>query len=185
MKNRIIAVLLALTLSLALPGALAAGVRMESVEYKGFGVLDIEFSRESEWFPAAIFTLTDETGLAIEATVIAGEEENAWLYAPEIVDGAAYSLQFVLGETDQTVPFTADTALEHRVNKNNEVTVREDREKCDFCRAPGHDDDFCPERINPADIPAEPADVARFFDIDDFCERCGGIGHDDDRCPNH
>ena len=184
MKKRLIAALLALTLALALPAALAADTRIESLEYKGFGVIKVEFTRETQWNPGATFTLTDGSNTAVTATPFASEDEEAYLYAPDIADGAAYTLQFTLGATDQTIPFTADTALDHRISKSDEVTAREDKEKCDFCRTPGHDEDFCPERINPGDVPTDISGLAWYFDIDELCERCRGFGHDDERCPN-
>jgi len=184
MKRRT-AILLVLTLILALPTAFAnTGVRIESLEYKGFGVIEVDFSRETSWHPDAVFTLTDALGERIEITPFAGEDENAFLYAPGIVDGADYRLQMVFGSIDQSVDFTASTGTEYRINKNDEVSAREDKEKCDFCRERGHDEDFCPERINPGDIPSDLDGLAWYFDVDDFCDRCGGFGHDDDNCRN-
>lgn len=183
--KRLTAIFLALTLILALPAAFAStGVRLESLEYKGFGVIEVEFSRETSWYPDATFTMTGLLGEAVEITPFAGEDENAYLYAPGIVDGGSYSLQMVFGAVEQRIDFTAVTGTEYRINKNDAVTTREDKEKCDFCRERGHDEDFCPERINPGDIPSDPEGLAWYFDVDDFCDRCGGFGHDDDNCKN-
>lgn len=185
MKNKnYFAIIIALVLAFALPAALAADTRMETVEYKGFGVIKVEYSRNADWYPDAVFTLRDDAGFEVFLTIIAGEEDDAYLYAPDMLNNEAYSLQFVLGSTDQTVNFSAVTGTEYRINKNNEVNAKVDKEKCDFCRQSGHDEDFCPERVNPGDIPSDPASIAWYFDIDAFCERCDGIGHDDDRCPN-
>ena len=181
MMKRLFSATLALAMIFALGAALAADVRMESIEYKGFGILKIEFSRDCEWHPGASFTLTDESGAAIPVEPFGGDEEEAYLYAPEITDGAVYSLLLTLEGTEQSASFTADSALEYRINKSGEVNVREDKEKCDFCRERGHDEDYCPERVNPGDIPADPEGLAWYFDID-LCDRCGGFGHDDDRC---
>lgn len=183
MKNRLFTALLALTLMFVFSTALASDTRIESLEYKGFGILKLEFNRDTNWYPNASFRLSDGlTSLTI--TPFAGEEEDAYLYAPEIVDGSEYSLSFSLGSTEQTIAFTADPSLEYKINKSGDLKLRTDNERCDFCREPGHDDDFCPERVNPGDIPSDLEGMAWYFDIDEFCEHCGGIGHDDDRCPN-
>lgn len=182
MKKRFIAVLLTLSLILSLGMAQASDSRIESLEYKGFGVLKLEFNRDTNWYPAADFSLSDGFN-QLSITILAGEEDDAYLYIPEITDGAEYSLIFRLGVTEQTIPFTADSSIEYKINKNGELKTKVDKDRCDFCREPGHDDDFCPEQVNPGDIPSDPEGIAWYFDIDEFCERCGGIGHDDDACP--
>ena len=184
MKKRFFAAVLALALSFVFTGAFAADTTVESLEYKGFGVLKVEFSRDVSWYPDAVFTLTDSASLPVTVTPFAGEEEDAYLYAPDILDGGAYTLSFSLGSSSQTIPFEANASLEYKINKSGEIISREDKDRCDFCRESGHDDDFCPDRVNPGDIPADLDGLAWYFDIDEFCERCGGFGHDDDRCPN-
>lgn len=182
MKKRIFAIVLTLSLVLSM-SAFAADSRVESLEYKGFGILKLEFNHDTNWYPAAEFTLSDGfTSLTV--TAFAGEEDDAYLYAPEIIDGGDYSLGFTLGNTVQTIPFTADPSIEVKINKNGELKTKVDKDRCDFCDVSGHDEDFCPERVNPGDIPADLGGMAWYFDIDEFCERCGGIGHDDDDCLN-
>lgn len=183
MKKRLFAVLLVLSLVLSLSTAMAADSRIESLEYKGYGILKVEFNRDTDWYPAAVFTLSDGF-VEIGITPFAGEEDDAYLYAPEILSGGEYTLSFTLGTTDQTIPFTADTSLEYKINKSGELKTKVDKERCDFCRESGHDEDFCPESVNAGDIPSDLEGLAWYFDIDEFCEDCGGIGHDDDRCPN-
>ena len=181
MKKNIFTVTLALLLALALPAAFAADARIEELEHKGFGVLKLEFSRDCTWYEEGRFTLSSD-GAEVPFDILAGEEEDAWLYAPALSEGGNFALNFTLGETSQTLSFEALTGVKYVVYRDGEVIARADDDRCDFCRERGHDEDFCPERIDPAEIPADPRDVARYFDIDDFCERCGGIGHDDDRC---
>ena len=183
MKKRFFAALLALVLSFAFTAAFAANSTIESLEYKGFGILELEFRGKPSWYPDAVFTLSDGLN-TLSVTPFAGEEDNAFLYAPELIDGSEYTLSVSLNGSEESITFTADTSLEYKFNKNGELNVKEDKERCDYCREPGHDEDFCPERVNPGDIPADPESMAWYFDIDDFCEICGGIGHDDDRCPN-
>lgn len=183
MNKKFFLAVLTLILALALPTALAADTRIESLEYKGYGILKLEFNRDVAWYPGAVFTLSDEL-IELSITPFAGEEEDAYLYAPEIADGGAYTLSFTLGSVSQSIPFTADTSLEYKINKSGEMKTRTDKERCDFCRETGHDEDFCPERVSVGDIPADLEGMAWYFDIDEFCERCGGFGHDDDRCPN-
>lgn len=184
MKKRFFAAFLALVLSFAFTAALAADTRIESLEYKGFGIIKVEFARDCSWYPDAVFTLTGSDPLPLTVTPFAGDEEEAYLYAPEIVDGSAYSLHLSFGATEQVLDFTADTSLEYKINKSGELKVKTDKERCDFCRESGHDEDFCPERVNVGDIPTDLEGMAWYFDIDEFCENCGGFGHDDDRCPN-
>lgn len=181
MKKRIFAALLALTLIFALPCALAAGARVESLEYKGFGVLEVELNMDCAWYPGAQFSLTNAEGAQIAVTPFGGDEEEAYLYAPEIIDGGAYSLRFALDEVEQSIAFTADTAEKYRVSAGGELIALKNDERCDFCRAPGHNEDFCPERIDSAQLPDDLAALARLFDVE-LCERCGGFGHDEDRC---
>ena len=184
MKKRFIAALLALVLSFAFTTALAADTRIESLEYKGYGVIKVEFARDCNWYPDAVFTLTGDAELPLTITPFAGEEEDAYLYAPEIISGGAYRLSFTLGSTEQVIDFTADTSLKFKINKSGVLNTKTDNDRCDFCRETGHDEDFCPQRVNEGDIPADLKGLAWYFDIDEFCERCGGFGHDDDRCPN-
>ena len=181
MKKRFFSALLALTLMFAF-AAFAADLRVESLEYKGFGVLKVEFNRDCSWYPDAAFTLTGSDPLPLTATPFAGEEEEAWLYVPEIVDGGAYSLRFTFGTVEQVIDFTADTSLEYKINKSGELKTKTDNDRCDYCHETGHDEDFCPNYVNRGDIPADLEGLAWYFDIDDFCERCGGFGHDDDNC---
>lgn len=183
MKKRFFSSLLALTLMFVFTTALATDTRIDSLEYKGYGILKLEFNRDANWYPDAAFSLSDGI-TALTVTPFAGEEDDAYLYAPEIMDGGEYSLNFILGNTKQSIAFTADPSLEYKINKSGEIKIKTDNDRCDFCREAGHDEDFCPERVNEGDIPTDLETMAWYFDIDEFCERCGGIGHDDDRCSN-
>lgn len=181
MKGKIIALLLALVLAFALPLAFAADSRIEGVEYKGFGILKLDFTRDCDWYTSAGITLRDMSGAEIPYTFIGGEEEEAYLRA-EGIEGKDLTLDFTLGETSQSLDFTAVTGTEYNF-RGDKVKVEIEKERCDRCGEPGHDEDYCPERIDAAALPEDAAELARIFDID-RCDRCGGMGHDDDRCPN-
>ena len=178
-----IALLLTLLLTLTAGTALAADARVESVEYMGFGIVEIDFSRDCDWYDAATITLADASGAELPIEYVAGEGDNCYLRAADLADNAACTLNFALGATEQSIDFEAVTGTEYNVRSNGGVNPRVDKERCDFCGEPGHDEDFCPERFSADEIPDDPDQLARMFDLD-RCERCGGIGHDDDRCPN-
>lgn len=182
MKGKLAALLLALILTLALPVAFAADSRIENVEYEGFGILKIEFTHDCDWYASSTVTLTDSNGADVPFTFIGGEAEECYLRAESIVDGAPYTLDFALEGTEQSVALRADTAVEFRVDTNGNVKERTRDEECDLCGSLGHDDDFCPERVDADHLPSDPDALAKLFDID-RCDRCGGMGHDDDRCP--
>ena len=180
--KKCIALTLTLILAIVAGTALAApDTSVESVEYMGFGIVEIDFTRDCDWYPTATIALTDASGEELPVEIIGGEADNCYLRA-DVTDGAALTLRFALGGTDQTVDFEAVTGTEYNV-RNGSVSPRVDKEKCDFCGKSGHDEDYCPERIDASNLPEDPDALARMFDID-RCERCGGIGHDDDHCPN-
>ena len=180
MKRKLAALLTALILVLSFT-AFAADSRVESVEYKGFGILKIDFTRDCDWYAASAIALTDMSGAEIPYTFIGGEEEECYLRADAPIEGTDVNLSLTLGETNQNLTFTAKAGVEYDFRGDN-VNVKIEKEKCDFCRQPGHDEDYCPERIDASNLPTDPDSLARLFDID-RCDRCGGIGHDDDRCP--
>lgn len=181
--NRKLAVLLAAALiALMLPTAFAADARIESAEYKGYNILKLDFSRSCDWFASASIVLNDTTGAEIPYTFIGGEDEEAYLRTETSIDGLDLNLHFTLGETSQSLSFAAKTGVEYKF-KGDQVYADVEKEKCDFCKDRGHDEDYCPERIDPAALPDDADGLARIFDID-RCDRCGGMGHDDDRCPN-
>lgn len=182
MKGKLAALLIAFLLAFALPMAFAADSRIESVEYEGFGIVKLEFTRDCDWFTSAKIALSDEAGAEIPYVFIGGEDEECYLRAETIADGAKLNLAFQLEGTSQNLSFAADTGVEYRV-KGDDTTPRNEDDDCDRCRSRGHDEDFCPERIDAASLPDDPAELARIFDIE-RCDRCGGMGHDDDRCPN-
>ena len=181
MKGKIIALLLALLLAFALPLAFAADSRIEEIEYKGFGILKLDFNRGCDWFASAEIALTDDSGTEVPYTFIGGEDEECYLRAETLQDGASVNLAFRLGETVQNLRFNAETGVNYRV-KGDDVSARSDNERCDFCRESGHDEEYCPGRIDPATLSGDPDALARIFDID-RCDFCRGMGHDDDRCP--
>ena len=184
MKRRTISLLLALVLTLTTGAALAAGdARVESVEYMGFGIIELDFSWDCDWYGSATISLADASGAEVPFEAIGGESDNAYLYASTLADGAACTLNFALGATEQSVSFEAVTGTEYNVRADGSVNPRVENERCDFCGQSGHDEDYSPERVDANNLPADPDDLARLFDID-RCERCGGIGHDDDNCPN-
>lgn len=181
--NRKLAVLLAAALlTLMLSTAFAADARIESAEYKGFSILKLEFTRDCDWYKSASIALTDMSGAEIPYTFIGGEDEECYLRTETPIDGLELNLSFTLGETVQNLGFAAETGIEYKF-KGDQVQAKVEKEKCDFCRERGHDEDYCPERIDPASLPTDIDELARRFDID-RCDRCGGMGHDDDRCPN-
>ena len=182
MKRKLAALLLALILTLALPVAFAADSRIESVEYEGFGILKIEFTQDCDWYASSTITLTDANGADVPFVFIGGEAKECYLRAESIANGAPYTLDFALEGTEQSVALCADTAAEFRLDANGEVKERARDEKCDLCGNRGHDDDFCPERVDAENLPSDPDALAKLFDID-RCDRCGGMGHDDDHCP--
>ena len=183
MKKTIIAIALTLALILTAVTAFAADSRIEEIEYKGFGIVKVDLTRDCDWYTSADVTLTDAAGNAIAYDYIGGEEDDIYLRATEIQDGAAYTLRFALGGTDQSIAFDATTGQSCKVSANDQVTVKVDKEKCDVCGQTGHDDDFCPTRVTEDVLNGDPIAMARFLDID-LCDRCNGIGHDDAHCPN-
>ena len=184
MKKTIIAciLVLALILSSAL-AASASSARIEEIEYMGFGVVKAELSRDCDWYASAAVTLTDASGNVVPFEYIGGEAEEIYLRAAEIADGGAYTLAFSLNGVEQAVRFDATTGQSCKIAADGSVRVEVDREKCDVCGQTGHDDDYCPTRVNAEVLSGDADELARFFDID-RCERCNGIGHDDDHCPN-
>lgn len=181
--NRKLAVLLAaMLIALMLPTALAADARIESAEYKGFHILKLEFTRDCDWFASASIVLTDVNGAEIPYEFIGGEDEEAYLRTGTDIEGLEVKVNFALGETSQSLGFAAQTGMEYRF-QGDQVQARVEKESCDYCKERGHDDDYCPERIDAATLPTDADALARVFDID-RCDRCGGMGHDDDRCPN-
>jgi len=182
MKRRLASLLLALAIMLALPAAFAADSRIESAEYKGFDILKLEFTHDCDWFASASIALTDMSGAEIPYTFIGGEDEEAYLRTETPIEGLELNLSFTLGETSQNLSFAAKAGVEYKF-RGDQVHVDVEKEKCDFCGERGHDEDYCPERIDPSALPTDADQLARLFDID-RCDRCGGMGHDDDRCPN-
>lgn len=181
--KKTIALILTLILALTAGTALAADARVESVEYMGFGVVELEFSWDCDWYQSATISLVDAGGAELPFVIIGGEEENCFLRAADLADGAACTLNFALGGESQSIAFDAVTGTEYFVRNDNSVNPRVENDRCDFCHQAGHDEDFCPERIDASKLTDDPDELARIFDID-RCERCGGIGHDDDHCPN-
>lgn len=185
MKKKITILLLTLCLTIAPMTALAAGARVESLEYEGFGVLKLDFSRDCDWYESAAIKLTGADGAELPVLILGGEEEDCYLRAKDMQLGQSYTLSFSLDGETQEIPFECKSATEYLVNVRGEVSERPERDDCDFCRSLEHDEDFCPERIDAANLPDDDADeLARIFGIE-RCERCGGIGHDEDRCRNH
>lgn len=183
MKGRLAALLIALILAFALPMAFADDSRIESIEYKGFGILKIEFLRDCDWYTSAEIGLTDGDGNALAYVYIGGEAEECYLRAEALKEGSPVNLSFRMGQNSQSLSFTAETGLEHKVKADGTILRRDkDGEACDFCKLRGHDEDFCPERIDASSLSDDPAELARLFDID-RCDFCGGMGHDDERCP--
>ena len=165
MKKTIsIAALILMCISL-LAGASAAGTRIEEVEYKGFGIVKLDFDRDVRWYPEARFSLTDAAGTAIEATVIGGDEDSAYLFARDLPENVETNLVFTLGESGQELSFTAVTGTEYKFTKNG-VKAVVDKDRCDYCGQVGHDDDFCPKAFAGVQLPDDPALLARMFDID-------------------
>jgi len=181
MKGKLAALFLALILTLSLPTAFAADSRIESVEYKGFGILKIEFTRDCDWYASSVITLTDTSGTEIPYVFLGGEAEESYLRAETLTEDTEFSLDFTLGETRQNISLRAETGTKFKVDANGNTKERKEDDRCDLCRERGHDDDYCPQRIDANTLPTNPDELARLFDID-RCERCGGMGHDDDRC---
>lgn len=187
MKKTYFAMVLALvlTLSIAASAAPLANNYINKLEYKGFGVVQAELKRNADWYNDAKVVITDAEGTELNWMYLGGEEDDFYLRSAEIQDGASYTLNFTLGSDSQTLVFEANTGLEYRIDANGNSETRQENDRCDSCGSRDHDEDFCPERINAADLP-EDADadfLARLFDIE-RCDRCNGMGHDDDRCPN-
>ena len=182
MKGKLAALFLALILTLALPVAFAADSRVESVEYEGFGILKIEFTRDCDWYASSTITLTDSTGADVPYVFIGGEAEEAYLRAETIAEGGDYTVGFSLGGAEQSIAVKATSGVEFKVDANGGVTERKENDRCDLCKSTEHDDDFCTERIDANTLPTNPDELAKLFDID-RCERGGGMGHDVDRCP--
>ena len=186
MKKTIIATILTLALILAAVTAFAATTgtasRMEEIEYKGFGIVKAELTRDCDWYASAAVTLTDADGNALNFDFIGGEEDDLYLRAADIVDGASYTLSFALEGAEQRIAFDAVTGQSCKIATDDSVSVKVDKEKCDVCGQTGHDDDFCPTRVTEEVLNGDPAAMARFLDIE-LCERCGGIGHDEENCP--
>ena len=128
MKKTISIVALILMCISLLAGASAAGARIEEVEYKGFGIVKVDFTKDCAWYPDARFSMTDMNGNPVELTVIGGEEDEAYLFSRDLPENVEYNLTFVLGETEQEVSFTAVTGTEFRFTANG-VTAVADKER--------------------------------------------------------
>ena len=179
MKKIIIASIL--VLALILPTAFASSVQIDEIEYMGFGVVRAELSRDCDWYASADVTLSDASGNAVAYEFLGGEADEIYLRAADVIDGGAYTLGFALNGVDQAIRFDATTGQSCKISAGGQLSVKADRENCDVCGKSGHDDDFCPTRVNAEILSGDADALARFFDID-RCERCNGIGHDDDHC---
>ena len=165
MKKTISIVALILMCISLLAGASAAGARIEEVEYKGFGIVKVDFTKDCAWYPDAQFSMTDMNGSPVEAAVIGGEEDEAYLFIRDLPENVVYNLIFSLGEVNQELSFTAVTGTEYRFTADG-VTAIVDMERCDYCGEAGHDDDFCPKAFANIELPEDPALLAKLFDID-------------------
>lgn len=170
MKKTISIVALILMCISLLAGASAAGTRIEEVEYKGFGIVKIDFTRDCKWYPDAQFVMTDVNGGPIEAAVIGGEEDEAYLFIRDLPENVEYNLTFTLGETVQELSFTAVTGAEYRFTADG-VTAIVDNDRCDYCGDVGHDDDYCPKAFAGVELPDDAAQLCRMFDIDPLSAR--------------
>ena len=144
--KRVLILTLALILAAVTAFAATTGTasRMEEIEYKGFGIVKAELSRDCDWFASADVTLVDASGSAVAFEFIGGEADEIYLRGAEIVDGGAYSLGFGLNGAAQSVRFDATTGQSCKIAADGSVSVKVDRERCDVCGASGHDDDDCP-----------------------------------------
>lgn len=185
MKKKGFAALLALILVLGLAASAAAkpDQGIKSLEYKGFGVIKAELERKADWYNEAKITLTTKDGSELDWVYLGGDDEEFYLRSKELADGDACTLQFSLGDANQNITFDCNTGVEYRIKADGSVDPRKEDDDCDFCRSRGHDEDFCPERIDEANLPEDADSLARIFNIE-RCDRCNGMGHDDDRCPN-
>lgn len=182
MTKRLVALFLTLMFALSLSAAFAAETGLESVEYKGFGIFEIEFTSDCDWYASSTIALKDDSGEALPFAIIGGEGDDCYLRAENIEAGAAYTLEFSMNGAEWNVALRADTGIEFKLDKNGNVREEKENDACDWCGSVGHDDDFCPTRIDETELPEDADALARLFDLD-RCDRCGGIGHDDDICP--
>lgn len=150
--------------------ALAAGTRIEEIQYKGFGVIRIDFTRDCRWYPDAKFTLRGADAEPYDAIVLGGEEDEAYLFVRDLPENAEYDLIFELDGEIRELSFTAVTGTEFHFGPNG-ITEIIDNDRCDICREVGHDDDFCPKRFGNVELPEDPAQLARMFDIDPLPDR--------------
>lgn len=163
-KNVSLVVLLILCISIT-TGAFAASARIEEIEYKGFGVIKIDFLHDCRWYPDAKFTLTDPDAKEYETVVIGGEEDEAFLFVRDLPENVEYKLKFELDGNVQELVFTAVTGTEYHYGANG-VTPIVDKDRCDRCGKVGHDDDFCPEIFANVALPEDLTQLALLFDID-------------------
>ena len=170
-KMAIFATVFALLLGTALATATSPAL-VESLEYKGFGVLAVEFWEDGNWVSESTFTITDAQGAPLEYTVLGGDEDDCYLMISALMDGSEYTF----GYAAQNISFVALADREYRVDRQGNVRIEYETDPCDYCGKTDHDDDFCPSR--PASSRGDDDD--RY----DRCDLCGETGHDDDDCPS-
>ena len=91
MKKRLIAISLALIAVLLLSvTAVAAIPLIKETEYKGNGVVEVEFTRDV-WYDDVKVTLTDEAGGAVSATVVELDDDELTFRAEDLQSDAQYT----------------------------------------------------------------------------------------------
>ncbi len=135
-----VAALLALAVP-ALAENTAAQARIASVEYKGFGIVEVDFTGDCDWQSGSAFTLTDGDGNALLYDVLGGDEDECYLQVTDLVENAAC----VLGLNGQNVGFQTVTGREYVLDLDDQIHLIYNMEPCDWCNSTAHDDDYCPE----------------------------------------
>lgn len=185
MKKKITILLLTLCLTIAPMTALAAGARVESLEYEGFGVLKLDFSRDCDWYESAAIKLTGADGAELPVLILGGEEEDCYLRAKDMQLGQSYTLSFSLDGETQEIPFECKSATEYLVNVRGEVSERPERDDCDFCRSLEHERGLLPGAHRRRESAETTRTSWRASSASSAASAAAASGHDEDRCRNH
>ena len=180
---------------------------VESVEYKGNGIFEIEFMRNVAWRDDFVLTGTDEAGGPLVVSSLGGDASEMFVQVEGgIADDALVTFHLV-GESG-VIPAVGQATLNFKYANYCEYCLEfghaemvcgarvasnaRENDRCDLCGTLGHDDDYCPERktgtlyCDECGKTGHDEDYCVYDDDDryDFCDYCGSLGHDDDYCPD-